>query len=90
MARDCVPLLDARVAEIQWKVVSIEAAGSQDAGDRSRPSWADLAEGGGETYSIDCEHEEMNVEPVLSIGKSSRTCSRGTVQRGNQRWSLLF
>ncbi|WP_143531962.1 hypothetical protein [Saccharothrix sp. ALI-22-I] len=37
---------------------------------RSRPWWADLAQGGVETYSIDCEHEEMmNVEPVLSIGK---------------------
>ncbi|MGC9671367.1 hypothetical protein ACNTMW_33080 [Planosporangium sp. 12N6] len=52
------------------KVVSIEAAGSQDAADRSRPWWADLTQGGVETYSIDCEHEKMmNVEPVLSIGK---------------------
>lgn len=38
--------------------------------DRPRPWWTDLAQGGVETYSIDCEHEEMmNVEPVLSIGK---------------------
>ena len=59
-----------RVAEIRWKVVGIEAAGSQDAADWSRPWWADLAEGGVETYSIDRGHEEMmNVEPVLSIGK---------------------
>jgi thioesterase domain-containing protein len=71
MADHCVRLLDAHESrKFSGKVVSIEAAGSQDAGDRSRPWWADLAQGGVETYSIDCEHEEMmNVEPVLSVGK---------------------
>ncbi|WP_216206232.1 thioesterase domain-containing protein [Amycolatopsis aidingensis] len=73
------------------KVVSVEAAGSQDAADRSRPWWAHLAQGGVATYSIDCQHEEMmNVEPVLSIGKSSWTCSRGTIRRVSQRWSILL
>lgn len=72
MADHCVRLLDAHESrELSGKVVSIEAAGPQDVADRSRPWWADLAQGGVETYSIDCEHEEMmNMDSFLSIGKS--------------------
>jgi hypothetical protein len=71
MAENCVQLLDAHESrKCDGKVVSIEAAGSQDAAGRHVRGGADLAQGGVGTYSIDREHEEMmNVEPVLSMRK---------------------
>lgn len=71
MTEHCVRLLGAHESrKFRGKVISVEAAGSRSAEDRRRPWWADLTQGGVETYSIDCVHEEMmNVEPVLSIGK---------------------
>lgn len=70
MTEHCVRLLGAHKSrKFRGKVISVEAAGSRRAEDRRQPWWADLAQGGVEAYWIDCVHEEMNVEPVLSIGK---------------------
>jgi thioesterase domain-containing protein/acyl carrier protein len=71
MTEHCIRLFDTHDSqEFRGKIVSIEAADSARAEDAPRTCWADLAQGGVETHSIDCAHAEMmDAEPVLSIGK---------------------
>ena len=89
MTGHCIQLLDTHDSQaFRGKIVSIEVADSPRAEDAPRTCWADLAQGGVETHSIDCAHAEMmDAEPVLSIGKIvsdvfARLSSRQEAVRG--------
>ncbi|MEC3977737.1 non-ribosomal peptide synthetase [Amycolatopsis sp. H20-H5] len=71
LTRHCIRLLDTHDSrKFRGRIVSVEAAESRRVEDGPRTCWASLAQGGVETYSIDCAHAEMmNAEPVQSIGK---------------------
>ncbi|SEF24659.1 pristinamycin I synthase-3 and 4 [Amycolatopsis pretoriensis] len=71
MTKHCIRLLDTHQSQpCRGRIVSIEAAESRRAEDEHRTGWTDLAQGGVESHSIDCAHDDMmDAQPMLSIGR---------------------